>query len=322
VLRGGENAPALPPDASRKELEAGTQVGRVVEVRGAEVVLEPLGLGEPVAARLRRSTRVPHGSASPIVVGDEVRFLAEGPSPPVVTEVLPRRTHLTRVRRGREDHVLCANVDLGVVVSSVALPPFKPGLVDRMLVSFAEGGIAPLLALNKADLLPPEEVERLVGPYRDLGVAAVAVSAKTGEGLDDLARHLAGHVAVLSGQSGVGKSSLLNELAGLDLRTAHVYGRLGKGRHTTSTSTLYRLPSGGAVIDTPGVRSYALHRPTRAALRAFFPEIFEVAESCRFADCRHRGDEGCALPAAVEAGRIRPERFASFLGLAEETQGD
>ena len=321
VLRGSDNAPEIPDAPSAKEREAGTRAGCVLEIRGAEIVVEPADGAPPLLARLRKSTRVPHAKANPVAAGDEVRFLADGPPPAVLTEVLPRRTHLTRIRRGREEHVICANIDLGVVISSAAQPPFKPRLVDRVLVSFAQGGIQPLLAINKADLAEPGDLEDCLAPYRELGVTALAVSARTGQGLEELARHLVDRTAVFSGQSGVGKSSLLNRLAGLDLRTADVYGRLGKGRHTTSTSTLHRLPGGGAVVDTPGIRSFALLPPTEEALRAFFPEIFEIAGSCRFSDCGHAGDEGCAMPRAVAAGRVRADRLESFRALGEEMRG-
>jgi ribosome biogenesis GTPase len=321
VLRGPANAAANPEAPSAKELDADTRLGRVLEIRGSDLIVEPAGGGEPLAARMRKSTRVPHSHATAVAVGDEVRFLTEASSS-VLTEVLPRRTHLTRMRRGHQEHVICANVDLGVVVASAAQPPFKPGLVDRVLLSFRQGDIEPLLALNKRDLAPERDVEAALAPYREIGVHAVAVSASTGAGLEELEELLAGRTAVFAGQSGVGKSSLLNRLAGLDLRVADVYGRLGKGRHTTSASTMHRLRSGGAVIDTPGVRSFALPEPSPGALREFFPEVFAAAEGCRFADCRHRGDGGCALPAAVADGRVRVARLESFLTLTGDADDD
>ncbi len=318
VLRGSGNAEALSGEASAKEREAVTRGGRVVEVRAAAIAVEPAeGGGELVATRLRKSTRVPHAGSSAVVVGDEVRFLPEGPMPWVLTEVLPRRTRLMRVRRGREEHVICANVDIGAAIASADRPPFKPSLVDRYLVSFAEGGLTPLLVLNKIDLVTPAEAESMLAPYRDIGVAALGVSAGDGRGIEELVAFVGDRTAVFSGQSGVGKSSLLNRLAGLELKTADVYGALGKGRHTTTTSTLHRLTTGGAIVDTPGVRSFGLLEPDEAALRAFFPEVYAAAEACRFADCRHRGEAGCALPEAVRAGRVRAERLESFLGIRE-----
>ncbi len=317
VLRGSGNAEAVPAEASAKERGQDTRAGRVVEVRGAVIAVEPADGGAVVATRLRKSTRVPHPNASAVVVGDEVRFLPERAEPWVLTEVLPRRTRLARVRRGREEHVICANVDIGAVIASADRPPFKPSLVDRYLVSFAEGGLTPLLVLNKIDLVGEAEAAAMMAPYHGIDVAAIGVSARDGRGIDELLAFVGERIAVFSGQSGVGKSSLLNRLAGLDLRVADVYGALGKGRHTTTTSTLHRLPAGGAIVDTPGIRSFGLLEPDESALRAFFPEVYAAAEGCRFADCRHRGEAGCALPAAVAAGRVRAERLESYLGIRE-----
>ncbi|MFN8180045.1 MAG: ribosome small subunit-dependent GTPase A [bacterium] len=321
VFRGRQNAPALPEEASVGELAGDVRDGRVVALFGGEILVEPAAGGEPVTAHLRKSTRVPHRGANPVTVGDFVRYLEGAVPPHVLTEVLPRRTHLTRLRHGGQSQVVCANVDLGVVVGSAAEPPFKPRLVDRYVISFRLGGLAPALVLNKVDLVGPGGIDEWLALYRSLGVEAVGVSAATGAGVSALEAMLRGKTSVFAGQSGVGKSSLLNRLAGLDLRTADVYGKLGKGRHTTTSSTLYRLPSGGEVIDTPGVRSFGLPPVTREAVHEFFPEIEEAARGCRFGDCRHSGDEGCAVEEAVRAGRIPVDRLDSFLALREEGVG-
>jgi len=322
ILRGRENLGALPEEASRAELEGDVRRGRVASIRGREATVEPDQGGELVPTMLRRSTRVPHAATSPVVVGDRVGYLVEGEPPYVLTEVEPRRTRLVRGRRGGEEHVICANVDLGVMVSSAAEPPFKPRLVDRVLLSVQQGELAPVLVLNKVDLVEPVEVDRMLAPYRGLGLPALPVSAATGHGLDALVDVLRDRTSVFSGQSGVGKSSILNRLIpDLDIRTQDVYGRVGKGRHTTTASTLYPFPFGGAVVDTPGIRSFALREPTADALTGFFPEIFAAASRCRFSDCHHRGDEGCAVPDAVASGRISRDRLDSFLTLMEEIRG-
>jgi ribosome biogenesis GTPase len=319
IFRGRQNLPSLPAEAALTEQLADVCEGRVVAMHGRDFIVEPIGGGERLTAQLRKSTRVPHPGTTPVAVGDFVRYLAGAPPSHVLTEVLPRRTHLTRARGG-EDHVIAANVDLGVVVASAAAPPFKPRLVDRYLISFRLGGLAPALVLNKLDLVDAGEVGGWLDLYRSLGVEAVGVSAVTGAGIDALEAMLRGWTSVFAGQSGVGKSSLLNRLAGLDLATADVYGKLGKGRHTTSSSTLHRLPSGGEVVDTPGIRSFALPGATREAVHEFFPEIEEAAAGCRFRDCRHAGDGGCAVAAAVADGRILRDRLDSFLALLEEAE--
>ncbi|MGQ0722699.1 MAG: ribosome small subunit-dependent GTPase A [Candidatus Eiseniibacteriota bacterium] len=321
ILRGSENEGAPPPEASRREEEGDVRTGRVVALRGREVVVAPGGGAAPVVCLLRRSTRVPHQRSTVLAVGDVVRYLAEGAGPHVLTEVEPRRTRLSRARGAGEEQVIAANVDLCVIVASADRPPFKPRLVDRFLVSAKEGGLEPVLVINKSDLVSPSDSAAMVAPYGPLGFPALAVSAETGEGLDALRGVLRGRTSVLSGQSGVGKSSLLNQLVpDLDIRTADVYGARGKGRHTTSSSTLYELPGGGAVIDTPGLRSFAMHAPSLEALHDFFPEIARAAEACRFADCRHRGDEGCAVAAAVERGQVLPDRLESYLALRADIE--
>jgi ribosome biogenesis GTPase len=319
ILRGRDNVDVVPDQASRSEVEGDVRSGQVVSIRGREAIVQPESGGEPVLTILRKSTRGPRTPASPVVVGDRVRYLADDEEPFVLTEVEARRTRLVRGRRGGEEHVICANVDLGVIVASAVEPPFKPRLVDRYLISIQQGDLEPVLVLNKIDGIGPGEADRLLAPYRHLDFPCLPVSAVTGEGIEALVEVLRDRTAVFSGQSGVGKSSILNRLAPeLKIHTQEVYGRVGKGRHTTSASTLYRFPFGGAVVDTPGVRSFSLHAPTAAALREFFPEIARAAESCRFSDCRHRGDEGCAVPAAVAVGEISPDRLESYLVLMDE----
>jgi ribosome biogenesis GTPase len=321
LLRGRSNEETVPDAPSRRELEGDVRRGRVVALRGREAVVAPDGGGPEATCLLRKSTRVPHSGENALVVGDRVSFLAEGAPPFVLTEVEERRTALTRTRHGRDAQVIAANVDLCVIVASAAEPPFKPRLVDRFLISARAGGVEPALVLNKADLADPAGVRAMLAPYARLGLPALAVSAETGEGLDALRDLLRGRTSVFSGQSGVGKSTLLNRLdPELSLRTGEVYGRAGKGRHTTSASTLVAFPFGGAVIDTPGIRSFQLAEPTVEALDAFFPEIAAAAAECRFADCRHAGDAGCAIPAAVAGGDVDEDRLDSYRTLREEIE--
>ena len=318
ILRGRRNEGVAPEEASATELAGEVRRGRVISIRGSEATVDPEDGSGAVVTALRKSTRVPH-SGSALVVGDFVDYLAEGEPPFVLTEVHPRRTVLTRVRRGDQEHAICANVDLGVIVASAAEPPFKPRLVDRYLVSVRDGGLEPVLVLNKIDLATDVEVSVALAPYHRLPFPALAVSAETGDGIDELIDVLRDRVSVFSGQSGVGKSSLLNRLApDLEIRTSDVHKKTGKGRHTTTASTLYRFPFGGSVIDTPGVKGFLLHEPSLEATLDFFPEIAEVIVDCRFTDCSHQGDEGCAVPAAVKAGRIDPDRLDSFLVLRSE----
>jgi ribosome biogenesis GTPase len=317
VMRGRENESMLPEAPSQAEVSADVRRGQVVAVRGPLLVVEAETDAALADCVLRKSTRVPHRSSTAVVVGDFVSFLAKDPAPFTLTEVHPRRSQLAR-SRGRDEQVICANVDLGVIVASADDPPFKPRLVDRVLIAAADGGLRPVLVLNKSDRLPPGATDALLAPYAGVGVSAVAVSATKGTGLDRLEDILRDKTSVFFGQSGVGKSTIVNALIpDLDAKTGEIQAHTGKGRHTTTSSTLYRFPFGGAVVDTPGVRSFAVDPPSDASLAEFFPEIAEAAAACRFGDCRHRGDLGCAMPAAVASGRVRADRLDSYLSLRE-----
>jgi len=235
-----------------------------------------------------------------------------------VLEQLPRRTELTRPdRRGRVE-VLAANLDLIVVVVAPE-PPVDPFVTDRYLAAAEAMGCAAIVVANKCDLdAPPPQG---LAEYERIGYPVVSVSAETGAGADELAGMLSGHCGILVGQSGVGKSSLLNALVpGSDVPTGTLSDATGEGRHTTTASMLHDLPGGGELIDSPGVRDYA--PALRAADEVFrgFREIAAAAPHCRFADCRHLREPNCAVKAAVEAGAISPRRYESYRRLRRLTE--
>ena len=239
---------------------------------------------------------------------------------------MPRRTVLARWRRdasrrssgGAREHVLAANVELAVVVAAVARPPFHPRLIDRSMVIAQRGGLEVAVALNKIDL---ESARPDLSAYRGLGLEVVEVSARTGEGIERLARLVEKRTVVLAGHSGVGKSSLINALAGTELAaTGGLGGRRHQGRHTTSRSSLYRFGRDTAVIDTPGIRSLALTGIPPDELAALFPEFAEPAARCRFRDCAHDHEPGCAVRDAVAAGRVATGRHDLYLRLLRENE--
>ncbi|MCZ0936245.1 MAG: ribosome small subunit-dependent GTPase A [Gemmatimonadetes bacterium] len=220
----------------------------------------------------------------------------------------------------RREQVIVANVDQVAVVVSVTAPDPDFLMVDRLLALAALSGIDAFLVVNKTDLGEPASGDGL-GQYAALGVETLPMSAESGAGLTALAGRLTGRITVLSGQSGVGKSSLLNALVPkLDLRVGEISERRGRGRHTTVASALYRYPGGGYVADTPGLQYLALWGLDPAELPGGFVEIAAAGEGCRFADCRHRVEPDCAVRAAVEDGEIRPRRLESYLRLLDEAE--
>jgi ribosome biogenesis GTPase / thiamine phosphate phosphatase len=233
----------------------------------------------------------------------------------VIERIEPRHGMLTRASRGRK-HVLVANVDQVVLVMSLVEPDLKPHLVDRYLASAEMGGIAPIICFNKADLVDPVRFQPMLGLYNQLGVPAFLTSATTGMGVETLRERLGGRQTVISGQSGVGKSSLLNCIQpDLGLRVREVSDVNQKGRHTTTTSELIRLEFGGWVVDTPGVRQFELWKTQPEEVEGFFPEMRPFVHLCGYPDCSHTHEEQCAIKRAVYRRQIDPSRYTSYLGL-------
>jgi ribosome biogenesis GTPase len=255
-----------------------------------------------------------------LAVGDLVALDHPSEGAPRIRAVAPRRSVLSRADPGNahRERVIAANVDVAVVVLSVKAPPLKPGLVDRFLIAVERGGVRPFLCVNKVDLLAEgpelEAVERVLEPYRAIGVGCALVSAASGAGLADLRNALTGQTVVFVGHSGVGKSSLLNAL---DPEGARQVGAVrasdGKGKHTTTASMLYDLPGGTRVIDTPGVRQFGLWGLDRDGLCAAFPELTAIAVGCKFNDCAHVSEPACAVRAAVEEGSVPRARYDAYV---------
>ena len=238
--------------------------------------------------------------------------------------VVPRRSCLARSDPGNphRELAIAANVDVAVIVAAAVDPPLRPGLVDRFLLGLERGGIDPVVCVNKVDLLDAEgarELEGLLVPYVELGLDVVRCSAAEGAGVDELRSLLRAKTCVFVGHSGVGKSSLLNALdPGGERSTGDVRAYDGRGRHTTTSSSLRELADGTCVIYTPGVRSFGLAQLTLPELRAAFPELEELASSCRFPDCTHVHEPDCAVEAALEEGRLHAARVDSYRRLAGE----
>jgi ribosome biogenesis GTPase len=287
-------------------------IGCVVESYGRRVIVER-ALGDRVACKLKRRNL-------DLVAGDDVRILrAPGDDEWTVSERQPRRNVFNRSdSRGRSES-LAANLDqLGVVIAP--RPACDPFIVDRYLAGARYAGIDTLLIVNKQDLPSDPGALSFIEPFRSLGIPVVPVSARTGAGLQDLIALLAGRRSLLAGQSGVGKSSLLNSLAGEAVRaTGGLSQGSGEGRHTTVSSAILRTPW-GEIADSPGVRDYAPPVVPLQDVQLGFAEIAGRAHACRFLDCLHVREPQCAVQAGVESGTIDARRYESYRRLLNLTR--
>lgn len=276
--------------------------------------------GNAVVAALRGSVK--HESDLKLAVGDEVMLQpdARGTSWSI-TEVLPRRSCLTRRNPGRTrgERVIAANVDQVVAVFALREPEPHVAMLDRFLVIAEANGLASRVVVNKVDLADEAEGRKLFGTYETIGYPLHITSCRTGAGLEALREELRGRTSVVTGPSGVGKSSLLNALyPGLGLRVGEISASVNKGRHTTVGAYLHPLPDGGFVVDTPGLREIGLWGVPARGLDACFPEIRALRDECRFADCRHIAEPECAVREALARGVVAEGRYVSYMKLMDE----
>ncbi|QVL31190.1 ribosome small subunit-dependent GTPase A [Telmatocola sphagniphila] len=295
--------------------------GRVLRVHGLQSVVQTLD-GAIYRCTVRRLLKsLVTDERSVVTCGDRVWFRPAADNEGMIEVVDPRHGILTRESRRRE-HVLVANVDQVVIVLSLVEPDLKPHLIDRYLASARQGSLKPIIVLNKSDLAETVPLQSLIGAYSQLGITTLLTSAKTGQGIERLRRFLANRSSVFSGQSGVGKSSLLNAIQdGLTLRVSHVSDVNQKGRHTTTTAELIPLQFGGWVVDTPGIRQMQIWDVRPEEVEGFFVEFHPLVPLCGFPDCMHTHEENCAVKKAVDQGLIGSRRYHSYIGMFEEAKG-
>lgn len=303
--QGSYVLPEIDPEVCRQ--------GRVLRVQGLVSIVRDQG-GQLFSCATRRLLKTMATDQRHVVAaGDHVWFRPEGEGAGIIERVEPRQGLLSRTSRGRQ-HVLVANVDQLIIVASAAEPRIKPNLIDRYLLTAEKTEIRPVICINKIDLIDPADLLPLVGVYSQLGYEVLMVSASTGQNVDLLREQLAGRDSVFTGQSGVGKSSLLNAIEpGLGLRVQTVSAESQKGRHTTTTAELFPLASGGHVIDTPGIRQFQLWDVIPEEVAGFFREIRPYVSQCRFPDCSHTHEDFCAVKDALADNRLDIRRYESYV---------
>ncbi len=268
-------------------------------------------------------------TTNPVTVGDRVTITEGADGAAFITAITPRRNYIIRraSNLSKEASIIAANIDRAYLVVTLAHPATSTTFIDRFLATAEAYRVPVTLLFNKVDLLEnPEDKELLDAVaylYSSIGYDVMYISAKTGMGIDELRERLEGEVSLFSGNSGVGKSSIINALMpDLDLRTAEISTTHDTGMHTTTFSEMFALPSGGYLIDTPGVKGFGTIDFDREEVGHFFPEIFEVSHDCRYGNCTHTHEPGCAVLAALEEQRIAQSRYASYLSIIEDSVPD
>ena len=264
-------------------------------------------------------------STNPVAVGDVVTITPGIDGQTALIEgIEDRRNYVIRKASNlsKQSHIIAANVDLAALIVTIAHPETSTTFIDRFLASAEAYRIPVLIVFNKTDLYGGEEMRRLedlMTLYRNVGYACLACSAETGSGIDELEAELRGKTTLLSGNSGVGKSTLLNLLVpDADAKTAEISVAHDSGMHTTTFSAMYSLPFGGALIDTPGIKGFGTFDMEREEVSHYFREIFKASALCRFGNCTHTHEPGCAVLQAVAEGSIAESRYMSYLSMLDD----
>ncbi len=280
--------------------------------------------GRSVRCRIRGRIRL-RGvrSTNPVVVGDAVRCLTDEEGEGIIVDILPRRNYVIRraSNLSKESHIIAANIDQALLLATLSEPETAPEFVDRFLVTCEAYRIPVVLLLSKCDLQHPDALAAFRAVYEGAGYRVLEVTAVEGRGVEEVRALLTGRTTLVAGNSGVGKSTLVQAIdPTLDIRIGALSEAHRKGRHTTTFSTMYPLAGGGWIIDTPGIKGFGLLDIDDAELWHYFPEMLRVAPECRFYNCTHTHEPGCAVREAVECGTIAPERYESYLKMLSDDE--
>ncbi|MCA0239030.1 MAG: ribosome small subunit-dependent GTPase A [Bacteroidetes bacterium] len=304
-----------------------TETGTVVKSTGSwyNVLLDT---GVAVSCRIVGKFRLDDiPLTNPVAVGDRVEIALEGDGQGLIKKILPRTNCVVRQspRRKHDLHLLASNIDQAILIVTIVHPTIKPGFIDRFLVMTERDEIPVTIIFNKCDLYDAEDMERyeeLKSIYTKIGYGALLTSVLQNVGLEDFKHLLKDKTTLISGQSGVGKSSLVNAIQSqLELRTGEISDYSGKGQHTTTFAEMFELDFGGRLIDTPGIKTLGFNDKDKANIAHSFREFFALSDDCKFGGaCLHRNEPGCAVHEALRQGEVSEQRYMSYLSLLEEAE--
>ena len=302
-----------------------TNKATVVKHTGSHYLLSHLPQWDLFPAVIKGKLRLKgFNSTNPIAVGDIVEYERNEGEMATIRNILPRKNHIIRksTNLSRQSHVIASNLDMVFLIVTVELPEVNLPFVDRFLVTCEAYNVPVTIILNKMDIYSPDAlqmVEAFKGIYENAGYRVIESSAATGLGMEEIRECCKERIVLFSGQSGVGKSSLISALdPALNLRVGEISAYHQQGKHTTTFYEMHPIASGGFVIDTPGIRGFGLVDVSDLELSGYFPEMLRIEDNCRFAPCTHTHEPGCAVKEAVENGEISVERYESYLGMLDE----
>ena len=299
--------------------------GLVIKNTGSSYVVKTES-GDEISCKIKGHFRLKGiRTTNPVAVGDHVTVTANSDGSAYITDILPRKNYIIRraSNLSKEAHIIAANLDQACLIVTLANPETSTTFIDRFLSTAEAYRIPAIIVINKTDILTESDDRELLDAvtylYESIGYRVIHTSARTGEGIAVLREALGGKTTLLSGNSGVGKSTIINDIIpGLNLRTAEISATHLTGMHTTTFSEMFPLPDGGYIIDTPGVKGFGTIDYDKYEVAHFFPEIFRESKNCRYGNCTHTREPGCAVLEALNENRIAQSRYASYLSILDD----